>query len=399
MSETQENILNNSLADSEHYVVFSNVRKSYNGKEYVVKDFNLNIKKGEFVTMLGPSGSGKTTCLMMLAGFESVTGGNILLNGKSITNIPPYKRNIGMVFQNYALFPHLTIAENLAYPLKIRKLNKADIAQKVSDMLGLVELRDFNNRYPSQLSGGQRQRVALARALIYEPEIVLMDEPLGALDKKLREQMQYEIKRLHDQFRFTVIYVTHDQIEALTISDRIVVFNDGVAQQTAPPTTLYEKPVNSFVANFMGENNKIIGKITHNETEIQNGNTITISKIETPFGEVIATNPGSFEVGERTMMSIRPEKVVLEPGSKVKIRNRFRAKVRDCIYIGDHIRVVLELPYVQEDKKNDISILAKYNLSLGSRTFKVGEEIEFGWHRYDCRALDYNETLMGDDAF
>ena len=218
--------------------------------------------KGEFITLLGPSGSGKTTVLMLLAGFESVTGGDILIGGAPITRTAPNKRNIGIVFQNYALFPHMTVAENLAYPLKARKVGRSTIKTRVEEYLSLVELDDFGNRHPSQLSGGQRQRVALARALIFEPSLVLMDEPLGALDKKLREQMQFEITRLHQQLGFTVIYVTaRTRPRPLTMSDRIAVFNDGVVQQCATPDELYERPGNAFVADFIGENNMVPGKV------------------------------------------------------------------------------------------------------------------------------------------
>lgn len=379
------------------YVIFKNVKKSYNGEEFVVTDFNLEVKKGEFVTMLGPSGSGKTTCLMMLAGFESVTGGDIFLNNKSIKNIPPYKRNIGVVFQNYALFPHMTIGENLSYPLKIRKLDKSQIKKKVKEMLDLVELGEFHNRYPSQLSGGQKQRVALVRALIYSPEIVLMDEPLGALDKKLREQMQYEIKRLHDQLGFTVIYVTHDQIEALTISDRIVVFNEGLAQQIANPITLYEKPNNSFVANFMGENNKIIGEVIDCKNEKNDrGEKITVSQVQTSFGIVFGYNPNMIQPGEKVMMSIRPEKFNISSKKDAKVKNIFKAIIKEFIYIGDHVRVVLHL---SGKNKETTRILVKYSLSRHAHSFKQDEKVIVSWHRHDCRILDYNPTLVGEDAF
>ena len=209
------------------FVAFEHVQKSYDGETLVVKDLNLGIGRGEFLTMLGPSGSGKTTCLMMLAGFETATHGEITLAGRPINNIPPHKRGIGMVFQNYALFPHMTVGENLAFPLQVRKMDKPTIDAKVARALDMVQMGRFAGRRPAQLSGGQQQRIALARALVFEPELVLMDEPLGALDKQLREHMQYEIKHLHEQLGVTVVYVTHDQSEALTMSDRIAVFNDG----------------------------------------------------------------------------------------------------------------------------------------------------------------------------
>ncbi len=216
------------------FVAFEHVQKSYDGETLVVKDLNLDIGRGEFLTMLGPSGSGKTTCLMMLAGFETATHGDIRLGGRPINNIPPHKRGIGMVFQNYALFPHMTVGENLAFPLQVRKMAKADTDAKVTRALDMVQMGQFANRRPAQLSGGQQQRVALARALVFEPELVLMDEPLGALDKQLREHMQFEIKHLHEQLGVTVVYVTHDQSEALTMSDRVAVFNDGTHPAARP---------------------------------------------------------------------------------------------------------------------------------------------------------------------
>ena len=247
--------------DASRFLQFLDVKKSYDQKVLVVKGFSLDVAKGEFITLLGPSGSGKTTILMLLAGFESVTGGDIQINGVPLTRTAPYKRNIGMVFQNYALFPHMSVAENLAYPLKVRNVGKREVKTRVEEYLSLVELDGYGSRHPGQLSGGQRQRVALARALIFEPSLVLMDEPLGALDKKLREQMQFEITRLHRKLGFTVIYVTHDQTEALTMSDRVAVFNDGVVQQCATPDVLYERPSNAFVADFIGENNLMPGEI------------------------------------------------------------------------------------------------------------------------------------------
>jgi len=245
------------MSASKPLVQFKNVQKSYDGKILVVKDLNLDVETGEFLTMLGPSGSGKTTCLMMLAGFEPATYGEIYLNERPINNVPPHKRGIGMVFQNYALFPHMTVAENLAFPLDVRKMSKSEREERVKKALDMVQLGEFGNRRPAQLSGGQQQRVAVARALVFDPELVLMDEPLGALDKNLREQMQYEIKHIHENLGVTVVYVTHDQSEALTMSNRIAVFNDGVIQQLAPPDDLYERPDNAFVAQFIGGHNVV----------------------------------------------------------------------------------------------------------------------------------------------
>ncbi|MCP4074732.1 MAG: ABC transporter ATP-binding protein [Gammaproteobacteria bacterium] len=322
--------------NASHYLRFDGVKKSYDQKSLVVKDFNLDIAKGEFLTLLGPSGSGKTTVLMMMAGFESVTSGDILLDGHPVTRTAPYKRNIGMVFQNYALFPHMSIAENLAYPLKVRKMAKAEITERVYKYLKLIELDQFGGRTPAQLSGGQRQRVALARALIFKPSLVLMDEPLGALDKKLREQMQLEITRLHKKLGFTVIYVTHDQSEALTMSDRIAVFEDGVVQQCASPEELYEQPANSFVADFIGENNLLPGTVI----ETVKG----IAKVKMLTGdEITARCADCGEGNSECVVSVRPEKVFIVPGDH-HYENKITVKFTNCLYVGDFIRYFFELP-------------------------------------------------------
>ena len=237
---------------SDSFVKFDKVDKSYDGEVLVVKDLNVDIPKGEFLTMLGPSGSGKTTTLMMLAGFETPTGGEIYLEGEAINKIPPNKRGIGMVFQNYALFPHLTVNENLAFPLEVRKLNKSDIEEKVKKTLDMVELGEFGNRMPLQLSGGQQQRVALGRAMIRDPLIFLLDEPLSNLDATLRAYMRAELIQLRQRIGKTMIYVTHDQLEAMTMSDRIAILDGGELQQLGTPDEVYNKPINKFVAGFVG---------------------------------------------------------------------------------------------------------------------------------------------------
>ena len=288
------------------FVAFERVQKSYDGVTLVVKDLNLSIGKGEFLTMLGPSGSGKTTCLMMLAGFETATNGEIRLDGQPINQVPPHKRGIGMVFQNYALFPHMTVGENLAFPLEVRGMGKSDRDDKVRRALDMVQMFSFINRRPAQLSGGQQQRIALARALVFDPKLVLMDEPLGALDKQLREHMQFEIKHLHERLGITVVYVTHDQGEALTMSDRVAVFNDGRIQQLATPSDLYERPENSFVAQFIGENNKLPGTI-----EELSGDKALV-RLQT--GELIDATPVNVkQKGAATLVSIRPERVEFKP--------------------------------------------------------------------------------------
>ncbi|APZ53429.1 ABC transporter ATP-binding protein [Salipiger abyssi] len=359
---------------SDAFVAFERVQKSYDGETLVVKDLNLTMPKGEFLTMLGPSGSGKTTCLMMLAGFETATHGEIKLDGVSINNIPPHKRGIGMVFQNYALFPHMTIAENLSFPLEVRKIGKSDREAKVKRALDMVEMGDFGGRRPAQLSGGQQQRVALARALVFEPELVLMDEPLGALDKQLREKMQFEITDLAHKLGITVVYVTHDQTEALTMSDRVAVFNDGRIQQLAPPDELYEAPQNSFVAQFIGENNTLEGVIT----EIK-GNTCTV-KLD--GGEMIDAQPVNVtKVGERTRVSIRPERVEVNKDRLQEGAHTLKAKVLEFIYMGDIFRTRLSVA------GNDEFVIKTRNAPDQVR-LKPGEEIEIGWLPEDCRALD-----------
>ena len=267
-----------------------------------VDDVSLTINKGEIFALLGGSGSGKSTLLRMLAGFERPSEGRILLDGVDITDMPPYERPINMMFQSYALFPHMTVAQNIAFGLKQDRLPTAEIDARVEEMLRLVHMTQYAKRRPHQLSGGQRQRVALARALIFAPDIILMDEPLGALDKKLREQMQFEIKRLHEQLGFTVIYVTHDQTEALTMSDRIAVFNNGVVQQCAPPHVLYERPANLFVADFIGESNKLKGVIESVGTE-----TVEVRLDDGAMVSSLKAN--CTEVGLPTTVSIRPEKL------------------------------------------------------------------------------------------
>jgi len=317
-------------------VRFAGVQKTYDGTSLVVRQLDLDIRRGEFLTLLGPSGSGKTTTLMMLAGFESPTAGEILLDGQPITRTPPHKRNFGMVFQNYALFPHLTVGDNVAYPLTVRKVPKAETAQRVARALGMVRLDGMQARYPSQLSGGQQQRVALARALVFDPQLVLMDEPLGALDKQLREHMQIELKELHRQLGVTFVYVTHDQGEALTMSDRVAVFNDGAIQMIDAVQKLYETPTNRFVAGFVGDSTVLEGQVS----ALQNGHC----EMMLPSGERLSgINVNGVDVGARVVASIRPERIEAHFGSP-QASNALQVTVNDVIYFGDHQRLRCTLP-------------------------------------------------------
>jgi putative spermidine/putrescine transport system ATP-binding protein len=361
-------------ATSDAFVAFERVQKSYDGETLVVKDLNLSMPKGEFLTMLGPSGSGKTTCLMMLAGFETATYGEIKLDGISINNIPPHKRGIGMVFQNYALFPHMTVAENLSFPLEVRKMGKSDREVKVKRALDMVQMGAFGGRRPSQLSGGQQQRIALARALVFEPELVLMDEPLGALDKQLREHMQFEITNLAHSLGITVVYVTHDQTEALTMSDRVAVFNDGRIQQLDPPDVLYEQPKNSFVAQFIGENNTLEGVIT----EIRDDACV----VRLDDGQEIDAVPINVnKVGDRTRVSIRPERVEFNKERLTEGAHSIKADVLEFIYMGDIFRTRLRVA-------GNENFVVKTRNAPDQVRLEPGSQIEIGWLPRDCRALD-----------
>ena len=356
------------------FVEFQRVQKSYDGETLVVKDLNLAMPKGEFLTMLGPSGSGKTTCLMMLAGFEPATHGEIYLKENPINRVPPHKRGIGMVFQNYALFPHMTVAENLSFPLEVRKIGKSEREEKVKRALDMVQMGAFGGRRPAQLSGGQQQRIALARALVFQPELVLMDEPLGALDKQLREHMQFEITRLAHELGITTVYVTHDQTEALTMSDRVAVFDDGRIQQLAPPAVLYEEPQNSFVAQFIGENNTMTGTV---KSISGDACVVTLDN-----GSEIDAKPVNVKAaGDRTKVSIRPERVEFNKDRLRKDAHTLKAVVKEFIYMGDIFRFRLSVA------GNDDFVVKTRNAPDAVR-LTPGQEIEIGWLAQDCRALD-----------
>lgn len=320
-------------------VRFRNISKTYDGVTTVVDRLDLDIMKGEFLSLLGPSGSGKTTCLMMLAGFETPSSGEIWLGDRLLNTMPPHKRGIGMVFQNYALFPHMNVAQNVAYALTVRRIPKEEKRAAVEHALEMVRMKEFADRPPAKLSGGQQQRVALARALVFNPTLVLMDEPLGALDKRLREHMQIELKELHRRLGITFVYVTHDQSEALTMSDRVAVFDGGRIQQIDRVDSLYEAPSNSTVANFVGDNNVFIGKAVSIDGER--------CELALPDGiRLRGRIAGSLRPGDMAHGCVRPERLFLIDPATPDIgptANVIRVRSEGVIYFGDHVRVRFSL--------------------------------------------------------
>ena len=362
-------------AGSAVHVRFANVSKRYGAVVQAVKNLDLDVMRGEFLTLLGPSGSGKTTALMMLAGFEEPTGGEILIDGKRIDNVPPNRRGIGMVFQNYALFPHMTVAENLAFPLEVRRMGKAEIAERLASVLDMVQLPGLGGRRPDQLSGGQQQRIAVARALIFRPTLVLMDEPLGALDKQLREQMQYEIKEIHARLGVTFVYVTHDQTEALTMSDRIAVFDAGTVQQLSDPATLYERPQTRFVAGFIGENNRLDGTV-----ETVEGQHVGVRLASGATVRALVVGKDAARQRAAVVLSLRPERLALLAAG-AQAENALDATISQALYVGDHIRVACAVEGVGQ-------LIVKIPNHSGALDIARGAPARLGWRTEDCLALD-----------
>ena len=323
---------------SKPIVSLQHVEKWY-GSNHVVKDMNLEIEEGEFLTLLGPSGCGKTTTLRMIAGFEDANSGVIEVQGERVEEKEPYQRDVNTVFQSYSLFPHMTVYDNVAYGPTIRKVPKAEIRERVAEMLSLVQMSGYENRKPDALSGGQKQRVAIARALINNPRVLLLDEPLGALDLKLRKQMQIELKRLQKKLGITFVYVTHDQEEAMTMSDRIAVMREGIILQIDSPLTIYGHPNCRFVADFIGESNVIEGTVT----AVSGGNLA----VQTADGQVLTQGEG-FTVGEKIFVSVRPE--YLASSSAPEEGFTLRARVKDFIFMGSVIKTSFDLPSGQELK-------------------------------------------------
>jgi len=355
-------------------VTFENVTKRF-GDFTAVKSMNLTVNDGEFFTLLGPSGCGKTTALRMVAGFYKPDSGVICFDNERMNDIPPFKRNTGMVFQTYALWPHMNVSSNVAYGLTLRKLPKDEIRKRVDKSLRLVGLEGFERRLPSELSGGQQQRVSLARALVIEPRVLLLDEPLSNLDAKLRVQTRVEITRLQKRLGITTIYVTHDQEEALCISDRIAVMNQGRVEQIAPPRSIYEKPENQFVADFIGVANFLKGKLAEYDEKTRN------ATVETEDGtrfEVIEDT--DIPVGTSVLLSFRPEVIEIEESTKAdSSKNTLAGKVRLASYLGDMVRYEI-------DANNRIFRVDVHN-PIGKRLFSDGEFVRISFPASSGRIL------------
>ena len=351
-------------------ITLEGVEKRF-GNNHVVKNMNLEIAEGEFLTLLGPSGCGKTTTLRMIAGFEEASSGIIKVEGERIEDKEPFQRNVNTVFQNYALFPHMTVFQNVAYGLTIKKVPKKEIEERVTEMLHLVQLDGYEKRKPDALSGGQKQRVAIARALVNKPKVLLLDEPLGALDLKLRKQMQIELKRLQKKLGITFIYVTHDQEEALTMSDRIAVMRDGRIEQLATPMEIYEHPITRFVAGFIGESNIFDGKVVKND-----GGLLTV---ETDAGNILV-NGEDFSAGEEMHVSIRSE--YLEISTSPVDGFSVEGNVKDFIYQGSVVKTAIDLPNGQE---------VKYSRFEQDHSVKSGERVYVHWRPEKAVAIKKTE--------
>jgi putative spermidine/putrescine transport system ATP-binding protein len=357
----------------DHAVEFRGVAKSYGSVE-VVRALDLEVGRGELVTLLGPSGSGKTTTLMMAAGFVTPDGGRILLDGRDVTRTPPQRRNIGVVFQNYALFPHRTVAENIAFPLRVRGVPAGEQRRRVAEALDLVRLGGYDRRYPRELSGGQQQRVALARALVFNPPVLLMDEPLGALDKNLRKEMELELREMQQRLKVTMVYVTHDQEEALALSDRVAVMRDGRIEQCADPESIYTKPRNVFVATFIGDMNILFGAVqTEPERRFQMDAGPSAPAPEAAWARA----------GTRCALGVRPEHVEVRsagaPGPRADAG--LPATVAGAVYLGDAWFYDLAL-------RGGGVLRAKQPAGRGTRRFAPGSAVTAGWHAADAVLLE-----------
>ncbi|GAA1509101.1 ABC transporter ATP-binding protein [Brevibacterium permense] len=345
------------------------------GDNTAIERLDLHVRKGEFLSLLGPSGCGKTTLLRMIAGFETPTDGAILLAGNDIVSLPPHRRPVNTVFQSYLLFPHMNIADNIAYGLKQAKVPKPEIAQRVREALALVQMEDFAGRKPEQLSGGQQQRIALARALVNRPQVLLLDEPMSALDRKLREEMQLELKRLHTKLDTTFVFVTHDQDEALAMSDRIVVMYDGVIQQIGSGEDIYANPHNGFVAGFIGKQNFISAEVASTDSTtatLRTANAVLTAPTLTLKPATAAGEPRNLEVGDRVRAAIRPERMHVAPaGESSGEANTARGSVISYSFLGDVIQYMIVVG------DND-EILARVP-AAGREPISAGTEVELSW--------------------
>jgi putative spermidine/putrescine transport system ATP-binding protein len=346
-----------------------------------VDGISLDVPAGAFISLLGPSGSGKTTTLNLIAGFLSADAGDILFDDRSVADVPPQHRDIGMVFQSYALFPHLTVADNVAFPLRMRtRLSSSAMRQRVAETLSLVQMADFGARYPRQLSGGQQQRVAMARALVSHPRLLLMDEPLGALDKKLREQMQFEIKRIHRTVGTTFIYVTHDQSEALTMSDLVVLMHRGRIAQTGTPRVLYTDPANLFAADFIGDSNLLAGRIESMATDtmtvvLEAGATVAIRRRDAPM-----------TVGQRVAVVLRPEEITVRPAGDGASGPTLAGTIAEIGYQGDSYRLSVAV--------GSIAIKVKVPPQQAA-ALQPGADVRLGWDRDVARLLPADDESSG----
>jgi spermidine/putrescine transport system ATP-binding protein len=367
---------------SEYAVELIELEKNF-GEQEAVKRISLAVKQGEFLTLLGPSGCGKTTTLRMIAGFEKPTAGRIFLDGISVEDTEPYERNVNTVFQNYALFPHMNVFDNIAFGLVMKKVPKELIKAKVNEAISLVQLNGYAQRRPDQLSGGQKQRVAIARAIVNSPKVLLLDEPLGALDLKLRKQMQVELKRLQKKLGITFIYVTHDQEEALTMSNRIVVMNNGVIEQIGNPDEIYEKPKSRFVADFIGETNIFNARVA----AVENG----YAQLETEYGPITVVNDG-FTVDDKVYMTIRPErlKVTSSPDDQhFSIKGLFKER----IYVGSEFKLIVVLKSGQEVTINEPVGKSSYSQFSPDQEVFITWEINHAVVVKDSQALGKNSYL------
>jgi putative spermidine/putrescine transport system ATP-binding protein len=349
------------------FLSLKNLHKSYNGA-VAIDHLSLDIRQGEFMTFLGPSGSGKSTTLYITAGFENPTSGQVLLGGRDLLGEGPAQRNIGMVFQRYTLFPHMSVAENVAFPLRVRKMSATDVQDRVEKMLKLVHLHDFGHRKPIELSGGQQQRVAIARALAYDPPILLMDEPLSALDKKLREELQMELRRIHQETGVTILYVTHDQEEALRLSDRIAVFNKGCIEQVGTGPELYERPRTEFVAGFIGNSNFI-------QVNVQSFTTDS-AVVRLPDGTALAcAYVGNSIRSERGQLMVRPESLRLKAAGATDVTCSSEVTVLTRSYLGESIQFSVLTPWQQELEVRMGPIEARdANCNLGDKARIIWDE-------------------------